>query len=51
MLESIPRLVWIVFWVLVAVLLVILAAWAVHLLGGGMVNVRFGHFVFRTGVN
>jgi len=50
MLASIPRLVWTIFWVLVVLLLAILAAWAIHALGGGMLNLRLGHFVFRTGV-
>lgn len=37
-------------WLLVVVILVIIAAMVVHALGGGMLNLHLGHFVFRLGV-
>ncbi len=50
MLTNLPRWLWTLFWVLVAILLIILVAWIIHLVGGGMLNLRLGHFIFRIGV-
>ena len=35
---------------LVAILLIILVAWIIHLIGGGTLNLHLGHFIFRIGV-
>jgi len=50
MLKNLPRWLWTLFWMLVAILLIILVAWFIHLVGGGMLNLHIGHFVFRIGV-
>jgi hypothetical protein len=50
MLKSLPNWLWGVFWLLVAILLLILVAWIIHLVGGGLLNLHVGHFVFRIGV-
>lgn len=50
MLATLPRWLWTVFWVLVAILVLILVAWIIHLVGGGLLNVHVGHFIFRLGV-
>jgi hypothetical protein len=47
---SIPAFAVFIFWLLVVVILIILAALAVHALGGFDVNVRAGHFIFQLGV-
>ena len=47
---SIPAFVVFVFWLLVAVVLIILAALAVHVLGGFDLHFRAGHFNFDLGV-
>ena len=46
---NLPRWVWFIIWLAVAVIAVILVALVVHALGGGIFNVRLGHFVFRLG--
>ncbi len=35
---------------LVAILLIILVAWIIHLVGGGVLSLHLGHFIFRIGV-
>jgi hypothetical protein len=50
MLARIPAFLMWVFWVLLGVILVILVALVVHNLGGGILNLHLGHFVFRIGV-
>jgi hypothetical protein len=47
---SIPAFAVLIFWLLVVLILIILAALAVHALGGFDVNVRAGHFIFQLGV-
>jgi hypothetical protein len=37
------------FWVVVAILAIILLAFIVHWAGGGILNLRLGHFVLRVG--
>jgi len=46
---AIPGIVVFFFWVVVAILAIILLAWIVHLAGGGEFNVRLGHFVLQVG--
>ncbi len=47
---SIPGFAVFILWLLVAVILVILAALAVHALGGFDLHLRAGHFIFQLGV-
>ena len=37
------------FWLVVAILAIILLAFIVHWAGGGMLNLRLGHFVMSIG--
>lgn len=37
------------FWIVVAIVAIILLAWIVHLAGGGLLNLRVGHFVLNVG--
>ncbi len=46
---AIPGIVVFFFWVVVVVLAIILLAFIVHLAGGGVLNLRFGHFVLNVG--
>jgi len=50
MATNLPRWLWTLFWVLVAILVLILVAWIIHLVGGGLLNLHIGHFIFRLGV-
>jgi len=36
-------------WIVLIVLAVILLAWLVHLVGGGLLNLRLGHFRLDVG--
>jgi len=47
--HAIPGIVWFFFWVVVVVLAIILLAWIVHLAGGGLLNLKAGHFVLNIG--
>lgn len=47
---SIPAFAVFIFWLIVAIILVILAALAVHALGGFDLHLRAGHFNFDLGV-
>ncbi len=47
---SIPAFAVFIFWLLVVVILIILAALAVHALGGFDLHFRAGHFTFQVGV-
>lgn len=47
---DIPAFAVFIFWVLVAIVLIILAALAVHELGGFDLHLRAGHFIFDLGV-
>ena len=44
-----PGIVVFFFWVVVAILIIILLAFIVHWAGGGLLNVRLGHFVLNVG--
>ncbi len=46
---AIPGIVVFFFWVVVVVLAIILLAFIVHLAGGGVLNLRLGHFVLKVG--
>ena len=46
---AIPGIIWFFFWVVVVVLAIILLAFLVHWAGGGLLNVRLGHFVLNVG--
>jgi len=47
---SIPAFALFIFWLLVVVILIVLAALAVHVLGGFDLHFRAGHFIFQLGV-
>jgi len=38
-------------WLVAVVLVIILLAYIVHWAGGGLLNLRLGHFVLDVGVN
>ena len=46
---AIPGIVVFFFWVVVVILAIILLAAVVHWAGGGVLNVRLGHFVMKVG--
>ena len=46
---AIPGIVAFFFWVIVAILAIILLASIVHWAGGGVLNLRLGHFVLNVG--
>ena len=46
---SIPGIVVFFFWLVVAILAIILLAFIVHWAGGGALNLRLGHFVLNVG--
>lgn len=48
---AIPGIVVFFFWLVVVILVIILLAWVVHWAGGGVLNVRLGHFVLNVGFN
>jgi hypothetical protein len=50
MFARLPRWAAFILWILVIAVVIILVALVVHALGGGIMNVRLGHFVFRLGV-
>lgn len=50
MLKTLPAwLAWIIY-VLIAFIVIILVALVVHALGGGLLNLHLGHFIFKIGV-
>ena len=46
---AIPGIVWFFFWLVVAILAIILLAYIVHWAGGGEMNLRLGHFILDVG--
>lgn len=46
---AIPGVVIFFLWVVVAILAILLLAFIVHWAGGGMLNLRLGHFVLNVG--
>jgi hypothetical protein len=47
--HSIPGIVLLFAWLVVIILVIILLAWIVHLAGGGIMNLRLGHFILNVG--
>jgi hypothetical protein len=47
--HAIPGIIVFFFWVVVVVLAIILLAFIVHWAGGGLLDLRIGHFVLRLG--
>ena len=46
---AIPGIVVFFFWVVVAILAIVLLAFIEHWAGGGVLNLRLGHFVLTVG--
>ena len=46
---AVPGIVVFFFWMVVAILAIILLAFVVHAAGGGVLNLRLGHFVLQVG--
>jgi hypothetical protein len=46
---AIPGIVLFFFWIVVIILAIILLAFIVHWAGGGMLDLRLGHFVLDVG--
>ena len=46
---AIPGIVLVFIWLVLAVLAIILLAFIVHLAGGGVLNLRLGHFILKIG--
>jgi hypothetical protein len=46
---AIPGIVWFFFWLVVVILVIILLAFIVHWAGGGVLNLRLGHFELNVG--
>jgi hypothetical protein len=46
---AIPGIVVFFFWLVVVILAIILLAFIVHKAGGGVLNLRLGHFVLNVG--
>jgi hypothetical protein len=44
-----PGIIVIFFWVVVVILAIILLAFIVHWAGGGLLDLRLGHFIMRIG--
>jgi hypothetical protein len=47
--HAIPGIILSFFWVVVVILAIILLAFIVHWAGGGVLNLRLGHFVLTVG--
>jgi len=48
---AIPAIVIFFFWLVVVILVIILLAFIVHWAGGGLLDLRLGHFVLNVGFN
>ena len=46
---AIPGIVWFFIWLVVVILVIILLAFIVHWAGGGVLNLRLGHFILNVG--
>jgi hypothetical protein len=46
---AIPGIIVFFFWVVVVILAIILLAFIIHKAGGGVLNLRLGHFVLDVG--
>ena len=49
--HTIPGIVLFFAWLVLIILVIILLAWIVHLAGGGIMNIRLGHFILNVGFN
>jgi len=47
--HAIPGIIVLFFWVVVVILAIILLAYIVHWAGGGMLNLKVGHFILNLG--
>jgi hypothetical protein len=47
--HAVPGIIVFFFWVVVVVLAIILLAFIVHWAGGGLLNIRLGHFTLFVG--
>jgi hypothetical protein len=47
---AVPGIILFFFWVVVVILAIVLLAYIVHWAGGGVLNLRLGHFVLNVGV-
>ncbi len=47
--HAVPGIVLFFFWLVVVVLAIILLAWIVHFFGGGLLDLRLGHFRLDVG--
>jgi len=47
--HAVPGIVLFLVWLVLIVLAIILMAWLVHLAGGGLLNLRLGHFRLDVG--
>jgi hypothetical protein len=47
--HAVPGIVLFFVWLVLIVLVIILMAWLVHLAGGGLLNLRLGHFRLDVG--
>jgi hypothetical protein len=47
--HAIPGIVMLFFWVVVVILAIILLAFIVNWAGGGVLNLRVGHFIMKVG--
>jgi nitrogen fixation protein FixH len=46
---TVPGIMVFFFWIVVAILAIILLAFIVHWAGGGLLNLRLGHFIMNVG--
>lgn len=46
---AIPGIVWFFIWIVVVILAIILLAFIVHWAGGGVLNLKLGHFFLNVG--
>ena len=46
---AVPGIIVFFFWVVVVILVIILLAFIAHWAGGGVLNLRLGHFVLNVG--
>ena len=46
---AIPGIVWFFIWIVLVILAIILLASIVHWAGGGLLNLRVGHFLLNVG--
>jgi hypothetical protein len=49
--HTIPGIALFFVWLVLIILVIILLAWIVHLAGGGVMNIRLGHFILNVGFN